>query len=156
MREISFKRTISQIYLSSVPVVTAILGFTVKDVSYKIYLPLWIINICLMLLAAWFLAACNIKTSDDEKKHLIVSGCLLIMPWMLFSIFAGMGAPPETFEKWIASGFEQQIRYSLLIIGGILMTLGFTILRENLKNSRGNIYSSAGFTAIIIAMVCLY
>ena len=65
----------------------------------------------------------------------------------------GLGAPP--FGKpagWVASVTEQDVRYFFLIIAGVFYTFGFAILREKLKNTRGNLYSLLGFIAIQIAI----
>ncbi|MEO5889495.1 MAG: hypothetical protein ABIQ31_04540 [Ferruginibacter sp.] len=145
-------RDISQAYLFTIPVLTALLGFTVHNLSYNIYLPIWIVNVILMLTASWILGAFVIKTGDEENKYFAVSGLLLIAPWLFFSIFAGMGSPPATYAEWVTRGFEQQLRYSFLIAGGVLLTFGFAVLREKNKATTGNIFSLIGFIAIIIAM----
>lgn len=136
----------------SIPLLTAILGFTINNVSYKIYLPIWITNCFLMLAASWILGVRNITSYNKEKKYIAAGGLLLISPWIFYSIFAGMGAPPETYAKWVSSAFEQQVRYSFLITGGILLTLGFAVLREISKNTSGDFFSLLGFTAVAIAV----
>jgi hypothetical protein len=145
------KRYLSKVYLILVPILVAILGFGVAPISYKIYLPVWIINVCLMLLAAWVLGAPFIKSEDAEKKHTFVAALFLIAPVLLTSIFFGMGPPPFTPREYVATATEQQTRYSILIISGIFIALGCTLLRERLKRSGENLYSLLGFAAIIIA-----
>lgn len=146
-------RNISQSYLSIVPIVTAVIGFTVNNISYKTYLPIWITNVFLMLAACWILGAQSITAGNSEKKYLAVSGFLLIGPWIFYSVFAGMGSPPGTYAEWISSAFEQQVRYSFLITGGVLLTFGFAVLRDSIKDTSGGILSLLGFTAITIAMI---
>jgi len=153
MRNQKIYRNISQVYLSIVPIISAAIGFTVDNVSYQTYLPIWITNVFLMLAASWILGANSIATSNNEKKYLAVSGFLLIAPWIFFSIFAGMGSPPETYAKWVANEFEQQVRYAFLITGGIVLTIGFAVLKDMLKDTSGSIFSVIGFTAISIAMI---
>jgi len=148
----NLKRNVSQIYLTLVPFLVAILGFGVGYISYKIYLPIWIINVCLMVIAAWILGAHVIRNHDVEKKHLVVIASFLIVPWILISIFFGMGPPPDTAAGWVATATEQQVRYSILLIGGVLITFGFAVLREKLKNTGGNFYSLLGFISIMIAI----
>ncbi|HEX7844248.1 MAG TPA: hypothetical protein VF476_00525 [Chitinophagaceae bacterium] len=150
-----FKRNAGQIYLSLVPFVATFFAFATGHVSYKIYLPIWIINVCLMITAAWFLGARVIKNNDTEKKHLAVVACLLLAPTLLSSIFGGMGAPPDTVKEWVTTATEQQIRFSFLIISGILIGLGLILLREKLKQTKGNFYAQLGFAAIIIALPIL-
>jgi hypothetical protein len=145
-------RNLSRTYLCIIPLLTAVLGFTITDVNYRIYLPVWIANLVLMLIASWILGVRNIVSGTSDNKHLAASGLLLISPWMLYSIFAGMGAPPETYVEWVSKAFEQQVRYSFLIIGGILLTFGFAILRSKIKDTNGGFFSLIGFVAIFIAM----
>ena len=153
MRNQKLYRNISQVYLSIVPIISAAIGFTVDNVSYQTYLPIWITNVFLMLAASWILGANSIATSNNEKKYLAVSGFLLLAPWIFFSIFAGMGSPPETYAKWVANEFEQQVRYAFLITGGIVLTIGFAVLKDMIKDTNGSIFSVIGFTAISIAMI---
>jgi len=146
-------RNLSQAYLTIVPIATAVLGFTVSNVSYKTYLPIWITNVFLMLAASRILGASSISASNNEKKYLAVSGFLLIAPWIFFSIFAGMGSPPETYAEWVSNEFEQQVRYAFLITGGVLLTVGFAVLKDIIKDTNGSIFSLIGFTAVSIAMI---
>ena len=153
MRNQKLYRNISQVYLSIVPIISAAIGFTVDNVSYQTYLPIWITNVFLMLAASWILGANSILTSNNEKKYLAVSGFLLIVPWIFFSIFAGMGSPPGTYAEWVSNEFEQQVRYAFLITGGVVLTIGFAVLKDIIKDTSGSIFSIIGFTAISIAMI---
>ena len=146
-------RNLSQAYLTIVPIATAVLGFTVSNVSYKTYLPIWITNVFLMLAASRILGASSISASNNEKKYLAVSGFLLIAPWIFFSIFAGMGSPPETYAAWVSNEFEQQVRYAFLITGGVLLAVGFAVLKDIINDTNGSIFSLTGFTAVSIAMI---
>jgi hypothetical protein len=151
------KQHISRIYLPLAPFLGAILAiaatqaFGMKHIDSKIYLPVWIIQSCLMVIAAWILGARNIRSNDAEKKHLAAIAMFMIVPWIFISIFAGFGPPPDSAVGWAATAAIQQIRYSILILAGVLITFGFALLREKLKNNGENFYSLLGFTAIMIA-----
>jgi len=148
-----FKRNLSQLYLSLVPVLTIVFGLGIGYVSYKIYLPIWLINVVLMIIATWVLGAHVIKTGDQEKKHLVACALFFIVPTMLSSMFAGLGAPPyESPKMWVASATEQLTRYYFLLAMGVLIAFGYAILREKLKNTAGNIYALLGFIAVQIAI----
>jgi len=148
-----FKRNLSQLYLTLVPVFTIILGLGIGYVSYKIYLPIWLINVVLMMIASWILGAHVIKTADQEKKHLAACGLFFIVPTMLSSMFAGLGAPPyESPKMWVASANEQLIRYYFLLAMGVLIAFGYALLKEKLKKTPGNFYALFGFIAIQIAI----
>ncbi len=105
-----------------------------------------------MATAAWTLGGDAFRHPDVDRKHLAVTALFMIAPWMLFSIFAGMGAPPSTAAGWAATGTEQQIRYYLLILGGVLLSCGMVLLKDRLKKAGEPIYSQLGFIILIIAI----
>ena len=146
------KRNISQVYLSLVPFLVTAFGLGVGYISYKIYLPIWIINVCLMVAASWTLGLHVIRNQDVEKKHLAIAAFLLVVPWILVSMFFGLGPPPQTPAGWVETATEQEIRYIMLVIAGVFIALGFAALREKLKNTAGSFYAMLGFSAIMIAI----
>ena len=148
----NLKRNVSQVYLSLVPLLGIIVGFGVGYISYKIYLPIWIINVCLMVTAAWFLGGHVIKNHDTERKHLAAGAFFLIVPWIIISMFFGLGPPPDTHAGWVATATEQQVRYLMLVIAGLFIAFGFSVLREKLKDTKGGFYSLLGYTAVMIAI----
>jgi hypothetical protein len=148
-----FKRNLSQFYLTLVPILTLVLGLGVGYVSYKIYLPIWLINVVLMIVSAWVLGADVIKTGNQEKKHIATCALFFIIPTLLSSMFAGLGAPPyENPKLWVTSATEQLTRYYFLLAMGVLIVFGYAILREKLKSTSGNFYALLGFVAIQIAI----
>ena len=112
----SVKRRIGQIYLSLVPLWTFILAMGVGYISYKIYLPVWIINVGIMVIAAWILGLHVVRNHDTEKQQLALGAFFLIVPYLLISMFFGLGPPPETVTGWVATATEQQIRCIMLIM----------------------------------------
>ena len=145
-------KQLSLLYLSAVPLLTAIFGFGNGHISYTLYLPIWILNVCLMLTACWYIGLNAIKNNTDETKHQAFGALFLIIPWILVSIFFGFGPPPEKMTDWVATANEQQVRYSILILAGIFIAFGFSSLRQQLKNSGEHFYSNLGLIAIIIAI----
>lgn len=145
------KKTLSLIYLSLVPPVVAALGFGIGHVSYRTYLPLWILNVIIMTAAAWNIGLHVIKSGDKIKTHAALGAFFLVVPWILVSIFAGFGPPPETATGWVETGTEQQVRYFILVIAGVFIAFGFSFLRHQIKNHE-NIYSQLGYVAIIVAI----
>jgi hypothetical protein len=144
-------RRISHIYLTLVPFLGLVIAFAFGHSSYKIYLPIWLLHACLMLLAAWSLGGHFILGQDAGKKSLALIGMFLVLPWVLISIFAGIGPLPAGAAEWVATATEQQMRYYILIIAGIIAACGFMLLREHLKATGENIYSLLGGTAVVIA-----
>lgn len=145
-------KLVSYIYLLLVPIIAAVLGFGVGHVSYKFYLPVWLLNVTLMILASWSLGLNVIRQNDEAKCKLATAAFFLIVPWVLISMFAGLGPPPETATEWTASATEQQVRYFMLVISGVSISFGFVNLRERIKSKGENFYSLLTLTAILIAI----
>lgn len=147
-----FYRNLSQVYLSLVPFFGAALAFVVGHVSYKIYLPAWIINSLLMFAAAWTLGLHQVHSIDTDKKQFVSGAFFLIVPIILTSLFAGLGPPPETATEWVNTAIEQQVRYFILVITGLFVAFAFVVLNGQLKNDEGRFYARLSQTAIIIAL----
>jgi hypothetical protein len=152
MKSLSLKQKLSLIYLCFVPLIVVAIGFGVGHVSYKIYLPVWIVNACLMITAAWNLGAHRLSNGNSQTKQQVITALLLFAPWLLFSIFAGMGPPPATLQGWVETAAEQQVRYTILIAGGILFALGSALLKVKLQAAGENIYSAMASAAINLAL----
>jgi len=152
MNSLSFKQKLGLVYLCLVPLIAVATGFGVGHVSYKIYLPIWIFCACLMIAAAWNLGGYHIKSHDQRLKQQATAALMLFAPWLLFSIFAGMGPPAATLQGWVNTAAEQQIRYTILIAGGILFALGSTLLKSKLQAAGENLYSVMAFAAVNLAV----
>jgi hypothetical protein len=152
MKTLSFKKKLSLAYLCFVPLIVVAIGFGIGHVSYKIYLLVWLVNACLMITAAWNLGGYQLKSNNREIKQQVTTALLLFTPWLLFSIFAGMGPPPATLQGWVNTAAEQQIRYTILIAGGILFALGSALLKVKLQSAGENLYSAMASAAINISL----
>jgi hypothetical protein len=142
------KSTIKKIcfaYLLLVPVLTTALAFIVGHVNFKWYVPFWLLNTLCMILATRQLV------QDHEQPLKGVLWCFII-PWTLIAIFGGMGPPPETAAAWAALALEQVVRYTILIISGLSVALGFFRLNKFLANTSGKTFARLGVTIIAIAL----
>lgn len=142
----------SYIYLLLVPVFTSLLGFGVGHVSYKLYLPLWIMNVFFMIQASRKLGLHIARKNNTDGNELARSAFFLIVPWMLISMFAGLGPPPDNASEWTATATEQQVRYFMLVICGISLAFGFAGLKVCIKKEGEYFYSSLAFTSIVLAL----
>lgn len=79
-------KKLSFLYLLSVPIFATALAFIVGHVSYKFYVPFWLFNACLMILATR-------KLNEGSEKTLQKIAWYFITPWMLIAIFGGIGPP---------------------------------------------------------------
>ncbi len=145
-------KTTSYIYLLLVPFIVAGLGFGVGHISYKLYLPVWLLNVVLMIMASWSLGLHAILLKNDEENKLARAAFFLIVPWILISVFAGLGPPPDTAAEWTTSVKEQQFRYFILVISGVFIAFGFVSLRGILKTKGENYFSLLAVTAVLIAI----
>lgn len=143
---------LSQVYLTLVPFAVAILGFALGHSSHTLYIPIWLVHAALMILATWSLSKQIRQTPDEPKGQLLIGSLFLMAPWLFIAIFAGMGPPPTTAASWVATATEQQVRYSILLLSGVLITAGFTFLRNQLNRAGEEIYSLLGLIALLLAM----
>ncbi|AFH50819.1 Hypothetical protein IALB_3116 [Ignavibacterium album JCM 16511] len=140
----------SYIYLVLVPFIAAGLGFWIGHVSYKWYLPIWLMNVFIMFLASWSLGLNTIQLIKDQTAA--KAAFFLIIPWILISMFAGLGPPPQTPTEWTDTAKEQQVLYFMLVVAGVFLALGFAGLRERIKKEGENFYSILGLAAILLSM----
>ncbi len=147
-----FKQKLSLAYLWLVPPATMAIALGIGSVSYKFYLPVWGLNACLMIFSAYHLGAPRLWKQSSLGKQQAITALLLFIPWLLFSIFAGMGPPPSSLQGWVNTAAEQQTRYTILIAGGILLLLGAALLKTRLQEAEENLYSVLAFAALSIAM----
>jgi len=146
------KRQLSQIYLSLVPVLTIVLGLGVGYISYKVYLPVWLVNVVLMVVSMWVLGGAYYKTAGKNEKRLIICGVFFIIPTLLTSMFFGLGAPPyESPATWVATVTEQHVRYYFLLTAGLFITFGVALLCIQLKKAGDDFYAVLAAVAILIA-----
>ena len=147
------KRNASQIYLTLIPFLTIIIALSFGNSSYKVYLPLLVINACVVVIAVRILSSYAIKRRVVEIRQLIVIAILLIIPWILLSVLAGIGAPPfDNPAKYVATAADQQVRYLFLLAGGVFIAFGFALLREKLRKAGEEFYSWIGLIAMMIAI----
>jgi len=128
------------------------LAFVVGHISQKIYIPVWLLNAALMVMAIWQLGASALRTGERPARLLAGAGALLFLPVCLLSILFGMGAPPDTMREWIDTAIEQKVRFDILLADGILVALGLSIIRLLTTEKGEKVYSQLGYTAIIIAI----
>jgi hypothetical protein len=141
----NFSRQWSYAYLLAVPVLVTAMAFIVGHVHYSLYLPFWLLNAGLMILATRRLA-------QPHDRSLRMAAWLFVVPWMLIAVFGGMGPPPETAIGWAALAGEQVARYTILIISGLLTCLGFFRLNLIFAHSPGSTFSRTGRWMMGIAL----
>lgn len=146
------KRQLSQIYLSIVPILTIVFALGIGYISYKIYLPVWLVNVVLMIVAMRVLGGAHYKTADKTEKRLIICGVFFIIPTLLTSMFFGLGAPPyESPATWVATVTEQRVRYYFLLTAGLFIAFGFVLLCIQLKKAGDDFYAALAAVTILIA-----
>ncbi|PUZ23054.1 hypothetical protein DCC81_21865 [Chitinophaga parva] len=135
---------IARWYLYMVPVLALILAFAVGHVPYQYYVPVWMLNSLLMLQALRILSA-------GTRPAIRTFAWLSVLPWVAFTIFAGMGRPPQTTEGWALLATEQEVRFAILIAGSISVMLGLSVIGQALREAgaglRGQLAVAAGFMA---------
>jgi mannose/fructose/N-acetylgalactosamine-specific phosphotransferase system component IIC len=105
-----------------------------------------------MAFAVWRLGKNCFTSAHPEQRQLGTIALLVIIPWIGFTLFAGMGPPPTSIPEWVETATEQQIRYALLIAGGMLITVGLALLANKLRQSGEKQYWLLGLLALVIAL----
>ena len=140
------KRRVSYIVLCvSLVLVTVVFGVRATYIP-GVYYTLAVVQFTVIGLAAWKLGAWAIRAHAEERRKLAVAGGLLILPFALFSLLAGMG-PPGLGQTHA----ENQMRYLTLLINAIAITGGLVVLKEALSVAGERFYSTLGFAAIMLA-----
>lgn len=152
MKTTILKRRLGYIYLCCIPILTIFFAFVTGHISYKLYVPIWLLNFVLMGMAVGFLGANAFTGYDREKRQLLAAGCLLVLPICFLAILFGMGPPPDTREEWVATAVEQKIRFDILLAGGIFVALGLSLTKLILNERGEKLYAQLGHTAILIAI----
>ncbi|QKZ13565.1 hypothetical protein [Spirosoma sp. KUDC1026] len=143
---------ISRFYLTLVPFLAAAVALGIGRSKPQLYLPIWLAHALLMAFAVWRLGKNCFTSPDPEQRQLSTIALLVIIPWIGFTVFAGMGPPPTSIPEWVETATEQQIRYALLIAGGMLITVGLALLVNKLRQSGEKQYWLLGLLAMGIAL----
>jgi hypothetical protein len=138
---------VSLVYLLSVPFLTLLFGFGVGHVNPQLYLPVWVINSLMIVVALRQL----LKFRAPGNPLLIITALLLITPWIIFPVFAGMGRPPQNIRGWLELEGEQHARFNLLILGGTLAYLGTALLYQ-LIHHKDRLFATMGLAFMTLAM----
>lgn len=125
-------------YLALVPYLSAIIGFAAGGFPDTVTYPVWLLHSCLMV----FLFLHSGPNAGPAALRWRRAGWFLFLPWVLFSVFAGFGPPPDTPAVFLTLVTQQQIRYSLLAIGAVLLVTGFQLLSHQLNVRGRNRYVS--------------
>lgn len=135
-------------YLTIVPFLAVVIGFGVGRSSPWVYIPVWVVHTTFMLLLLRRIS----KGAANNTGLLLAPGIMMVVPWILFSIFAGFGPPPSTAEKWVALATEEQLRYMILVAGGVCVAAGLSILKQYLNQLPGKAYVTAAMALLNISM----
>ncbi|PQA55689.1 hypothetical protein [Siphonobacter curvatus] len=145
-------QALSRFYLTLVPFLAAAVALAIGHSKPQLYLPIWLVHALLMVIAVRHLGKNCLTSLDPQQRQRGAIALLVIIPWTFFTVFAGMGPPPTSIADWVATATEQQIRYALLIAGGISITAGFALLANQLRQSGEKTYGLLGLLAMGIAL----
>jgi len=146
------RSTISYAYLCAIPILTFVFAFTTGHISYRLYIPIWLVNVCIMALAVWTLGTNAFRSAEKNRRWLAYGACLLVLPVAMLSILFGMGAPPDSIKGWVDTATEQKVRFDILLVDGILVALGLSLIKLVLQEKGEKLYTQLGHTAVLIAI----
>jgi hypothetical protein len=99
-----------------------------------------------IIISASLLDAKLITSGSERERRIALAGALLLTPWTVISLmWVGLATP------WDATPPENQMRYAVLLIGAIAVTIAFVILKEALNDLGERFYSTLGFATNMLA-----
>jgi hypothetical protein len=143
---------LSYFFLCAVPILTILFAFVTGHISYRIYVPVWLLVVVLMLLAVRSVSAGAFRSANKEKRYLAMAGGLQVLPICFLAILFGLGPPPGSREEWVATAVEQKVRFDALLAGGVCMALGLSLLKVVLVERGEKMFAQLGHTAVLIAL----
>src|SRR5437899_3308575 len=140
------KQRISYVFLCAAPFLVIAAG-AVRELRIPgVYHVIGGVLFAAICIAAWTLGARAIRADVQSRRQLAFAGALLVAPFTIVALmWVGLGPP------WVATAAENQMRYLVLIVMAIAVTIGFVALREALSEAGERFYSTLGFAAIILA-----
>jgi len=90
MQRISAARRANQVFLWVVPLLPFPM-LVYRSCGLKLYVVAWAVQVLLMGVAVWILAADSIKNSTADRRGLLVPGVFLIACWASTTLAANMG-----------------------------------------------------------------
>ncbi len=111
-----------------------------------LYQTIGAVHFVIACFAAWILGAKAIRAGTDQRKKLALAGTLLFVPFALVALlWVGLGPP------WIATPTENRMRYLVLLVSAMAVSIGFVVLKEALCDTGERIYSALGLATNIFA-----
>ena len=135
------KRRLSYVLLcASLVLITVMFGLR-ASYSLSMYLALAFFQISFAGFVLWRVGVSEVRSASENNRMVAAAGALLVMPWIVFSLLAGLSAPPA------ATPSENQLRYVILLINSILVVGGLLVLRQALSSAGERFYSTLGVAA---------
>ena len=126
-------RRASFVFLCCVPFLNFI---TAGDRALRIpgvYQSAGIAFFALVAVAAWALGGNALRSGPGAARRLALGGGMLLGPWALVSLcWVGLSTP------WEATPGENVMRYQVLLVGAMAVTIGFALLGEALRSDAGD------------------
>jgi hypothetical protein len=139
-------------YLCIIPILVTILGFTTGHLNPAMYIPIWLLNFAAMIFATWTLGTHVFRSDNRQSRYLALAGAFLILPLCFLAILFSLGPPPDTIQRWVDTSLEQKVRFDALLVSGISVALGLSLLKVVTTERNEKFYSQLGHTAIMIAI----
>lgn len=103
------------------------------------------VQLTVVCMAMWRLGGWAIASQAMERRKIATAGTLLVAPWVLFSLIPGIGLPQQATEA------ENQLRYGVLLLDGLVMAGGLLVVGDALRDAGERFYSSLGSAAAMLA-----
>jgi len=151
LRERTLIRRISQLLLWLIPL--PFLTSAYASGKLQRYIVAGVLQGGLIAAAAWVLANQRRNRSIvTGRPESLVAASLLVANWAVTSLALNMEAPPRG-AAWLASLFDQQLRYYALVAGGLIALAGLALLAARLHDAGERALPILAFTAAVVSQL---
>lgn len=131
MQNVSREKVAAAI-LCLMPFVAGGLGAASPLRQFSGHLFIGIAVFAIFVVTAWYAGLNKVRSKDDRLRSFAVSGCFFIIPWSLIGLlWTGLGTP------WEAIPADNVMRYLVLAVSSVAVTIGFFCLYRETAGSGG-------------------
>lgn len=109
------------------------------------HIAIGIVCFALIVMSAWILGRDSMR-AGDRNRMIAIAGSLLIAPWAIIALlWIGVATP------WDATPSENVMRYEVLAVASIAVTIGFVFLYRVLSTSGEILFSTFAVSFALLA-----
>ena len=153
MKNVSGVRRASQVFLWLAPFLSTILMLAYRAGGLKWFAAGGVVLSLLMAAAVWILAASSWRGAAEDCRATLLAGVFLVAGLAIPAVTVTTGPPPTSGAEWVSTLTEQHVRYTGLLMAGLVSWGGFTLLSARFRQAGEEVFSRLAFSAATMATV---